>query len=831
MAANPELKFTLRVDGADTATADIKKVDAAVSQSGLSAERSAQRFAAGQKQLDQYGQSARATAAALRQVPAQFTDIVTGLAAGQSPLTVLLQQGGQLKDIFGGVGNAASALGGYVAGLINPLSLTAAAAAALAVAFYQSTEEAQSFSRALINTGNAAGSSADELRDMASRVAEASGASRGAAAEALTGLTAAGTVSANMLEQVTAAAVGLERSGGQAIATTVEQFIALGKDPVEALKKLDEQQHFLSATVLEQVRALVEQGRSADAASLAQSAWADAIAQRIPQLEGQLNSFQIAWRNLAKEASNAWAAMKNVFSDDTTAEKLRAAQARVAGGDASARGDVAVWQAKLDAEKQTVVAQEAANTKRRAELGWLKEGEQFRSKQQKMEGEIAKARELGLQAGKSEAELAKRIGEIREKYAEKTRAGGGARAPRADPLDAELARMRTDLLASEAGLSSSTLKGIDSLTQALRRGKVEAAEYEKLLGLLLDKDTVLRANAVRDEQSQRAQEAMASTVDNLSNAFGRQVSAVGERDMPQAERELSRALRQVSEEADRARESLSQKAASLRTDDIPALEAYRQAMIEVSAAEEAQAAWVRQYSAEQERRNGLMSTGFDRAMLAYANSGRSIADQTEEAFTRAFGKMEDALMDFITTGKANFADFAKSLIADMARIEIKAMLSGGGSGSGESGGGFGGIFNSILSRIKGTFGGGGGLDLAGYAKVADFIDPFARGGAFGPHGQIQAFAAGGVIDRPTLFRFANGGIPSRGLMGESGPEAIMPLTRDGSGRLGVRAQGGGGTMITVNVNGSSGDPATIRRAAGQGAREALAALKGAQKYG
>lgn len=473
-----KVTFRVELDGATETAAGFDKV-----------------AAAGKNAVNQVvtgGQSARATAAALRQIPAQFTDIVTGLASGQNPLTVLLQQGGQLKDMFGGVGNAARALGGYVAGLINPFTVAAAAAVGLAVAYEKAQEESRNFERALINTGNAAATSANELRDMAGRVAEATGGTRGAAAEALTEMAASGSVAAEMLEKVSAVAVGLERSGGQAIATTVEQFVALGRDPVEALKKLDQQSHFLTATVLDQVEALVEQGRSAEAAQVAQTAWADALAQRIPQLEEQLNAFQVAWRALAKAAGDAWAAMQGAFTEATTAEKLRAAQERVAAGDTSARGDVAVWQAKLDAEKQGVAAQAAANIQRRAELGWLKEGEQYRSKQQKMEAEIAKAREVGAQARKSDLEIETRIGQIREKYAEKTRSGGGARAPRSDPLDAELERLRTGLRAADAGLSGSTIKALDSLAEALRRGKVEAAEYGQLLNMVLDKDPVLK---------------------------------------------------------------------------------------------------------------------------------------------------------------------------------------------------------------------------------------------------------------------------------------------------------------------------------------------------
>ena len=91
------------------------------------AAEAAQKAATGS--LGAMGVSAAQTAAALRQVPAQFTDIVTSLASGQAPLTVFLQQGGQLKDVFGGAGAAARALGGYVVSLVSPFTLVAGAVA------------------------------------------------------------------------------------------------------------------------------------------------------------------------------------------------------------------------------------------------------------------------------------------------------------------------------------------------------------------------------------------------------------------------------------------------------------------------------------------------------------------------------------------------------------------------------------------------------------------------------------------------------------------------------------------------------------------------------
>ena len=198
-------------------------------------------------QMNQLGMSSKATAAALRGVPAQFTDIVTALQGGQAPLTVLLQQGGQLKDMFGGVGNAAKALGGYVLGLVNPATIAAAAGAALGLAYYQGAAEATAFNRTLILTGNVAATSSGQLQDMAYSIASSTGATRGAVAETLNEIVGTGKVSADMLGKVTQAAIDMERAGGAAASDTVKEFAALGDAPASAVLKLNEKYHFLTA--------------------------------------------------------------------------------------------------------------------------------------------------------------------------------------------------------------------------------------------------------------------------------------------------------------------------------------------------------------------------------------------------------------------------------------------------------------------------------------------------------------------------------------------------------------------------------------------------------
>lgn len=280
----------------------------------------------GNKQLNEFGMTAKATAAALRQVPAQFTDIVVSLQGGQAPLTVLLQQGGQLKDIFGSVGAATRALGGYILGLVNPFTLVAAAAGTLAYAYMKGAEENEAFTKSLILTGNAAGTTALELSKMAASL-DSGFITQSRAAEVLNTLAQSGNIGKESFERFAKAALEFEKAGGDSVENTIKAFAELGKAPLQASLRLSESTNYLTRSVYEQIRSLEEQGRTIDAAKVAQDAYASSIEASTPKLVNNIGSIERAWNALkgatVGSAASLFDSLANIGRPDAELNSLR----------------------------------------------------------------------------------------------------------------------------------------------------------------------------------------------------------------------------------------------------------------------------------------------------------------------------------------------------------------------------------------------------------------------------------------------------------------------------------------------------------------------------
>ena len=182
--------------------------------------------------------------------------------------------------------------------------------------------------------------------------------------------------------------------------------------------------------------------------------------------------------------------------------------------------------------------------------------------------------------------------------------------------------------------------------------------------------------------------------------------------------------------------------------------------------------------------SGFENLGGDKdkgPLQSFAKSAFDLAKQTEQAFVNAFKGMEDALVKFVTTGKLNFRDLANSIIADLTRMLIRYAVVQP-------------LFKAIFPNIK-----IGSNSANGNVFNNGELVPSANGNVFAKN-KIVPYAYGGIVNKPTLFPMANG----MGLMGEAGPEAIMPLKRGANGKLGVQSSGGvGNIVVNVDASGSS----------------------------
>lgn len=349
------------------------------------------------------GNTAKQTAAALRGVPAQFTDIAVSLQGGQAPLTVFLQQGGQLKDMFGGVGPAAKALGGYILGLVNPFTVAAAAVGVLGLAYYQGSKEQDAFRLSLVSTGNASGTTTGALAEMSKRIGDTVG-TTGQAASALAQLAASGKIASSSFEQIAIAAISWEKATGQAVSTTVAEFNRLADDPVKAIVELNDKYNFLTASVYEQVRAAQEQGDKQAAAAIAEEAYAKALTERSVTIKQNLGTLERAWNDLAGAAKSGWDAILDIGRESNKGPDLNAIQQKInylkstldtGFEDANARQRIASLQAELDGYAKKAKAEQdaaaaaahAAQVQRDGQIayeGFQKNIEQNFTKRQKM---------------------------------------------------------------------------------------------------------------------------------------------------------------------------------------------------------------------------------------------------------------------------------------------------------------------------------------------------------------------------------------------------------------------------------------------------------------
>ena len=344
-----------------------------------------------------FGQGAQLTGYQTAQLSAQLQDFFIQVQGGTNPLTALAQQGSQLGAVFGGAGNALRAVVSLVTPTVAVFGAAAAAIGTLGYAFVNGAREQQAFAKAMVMTGNAAGVTSSQLNEMAKAVATF-GSTRGQGADVLAQLVATGQVARTALAGAAEAAIKLERDGGVAIKDTVQAFADLGRTPLETLKKLNDTQNFLTVSTYKQVQALTEAGKAAEAARVAQEAYASASTSRMGELQAQLGTVEKSWQAIKRAVLGVGDAILNIGRPDSLQDQFAALQAKL---------DTA--QKAPDGERSAARQKFIEDAKQRLEV--LRQ-------QIYAEQEMAQAQADGAEAAKKGIKAADDLAEARKKSAE-----------------------------------------------------------------------------------------------------------------------------------------------------------------------------------------------------------------------------------------------------------------------------------------------------------------------------------------------------------------------------------------------------------------------------
>ena len=352
-----------------------------------------------------------------------------------------------------------------------------------------------------------------------------------------------------------------------------------------------------------------------------------------------------------------------------------------------------------------------------------------------------------------------------------------------------------------------------------RSGKAGPSKADKALIKQLDNerkkiDQVTQSLKFRNEQLLR--DGKTQEIYNQLQAAGVELRSMEGQQIEQLVEEYFRLkeAKEEEEQVERRKQKLIEEIKKITEENISAQDQYNERMEELNELlkegainfKEFEAAGKKAYEQLQEESKNWLA-GATRALDQYAKEATDMAANVERVVANAMQGLEDALVQAARTGKFEFKDLVDSILDDVARLIVRDQITG------PLAQGLSGAINNIFGNATG----GGGI----FSGIGNFFGGLFEDGAAFSKGKVTAFARGGVVNSPTIFPMANG----MGLMGEAGPEAVLPLTRSRSGRLGVEAiGGGGGNVFTVNVDArGSSDPSATSASVKRAVDEALSA--------
>lgn len=697
-------------------------------------------------------------------------------------------------------------IGGVVGGI-------AAAVYGLGKAYYEGEKESEEFNKQLILTGSYAGKTAGQLNEMAKSLA-GNGVTQHDAAGVLAQVVGSGSFRGGQVETVARAAVAMQNATGEAVDKTIANFQKLYDSPTRASEELNKQLHYLTSSQYEYISSLEQRGFKEAAGQAAADAYGKAEQRRSQQIIDNLGIIERAIRSATSRWKEFWDAALNIGRPKTEQYQLEQVNQAInqiyEDRKKSGKSDL------FDAGLQKLLSQ--------------KKGLEFVIKSQEGYAESqAKAKKaddnvtasliyqnrilsenLSWQKKRSAAltELWANVAKAPGKWSQAQRETAVAQinkdnkppvthkspAYHNDEASRLLLQYSQQQAQTEGQIAVAKLSTTEKMTEAHKQllafqqritdlsGKKLTADEKSVLA---HKDEIAQALRGLDIKQQELQhqnainELKKKTVQLTSQLTEEESKVRQQHTMALATMGMGDQQRGRYEERLKIQQQYQDKLEQLKRDSKAkgtyGSDEYRQAEQALKDSLDRRLAEWADYSAKVDAAQGDWMQGASRALDNFLAQGGNVAGMTENVFTNAFNGMADGIANFALTGKMDFRSFTVSILADLAKMEARIAAS------------------KLLGSVLGMFGAGasaGGSTPSGaYSSAALSVIPNADCGVYRSAGLSQY--SGSIVNRPTFFAFARGAA----VMGEAGPEAILPLRRGANGKLGVVAAGSGGMTM------------------------------------
>ncbi|HDR2792841.1 TPA: phage tail tape measure protein [Enterobacter asburiae] len=700
---------------------------------------------------------------AMRMLPAQFTDIATQLAGGQSPWLILLQQGGQVKDSFGGIIPTFRALLGAISPVMVGITALSAATGAMLYAWYAGSATLSDFNKTLVLSGNSAGLTADRMLVLA-RNGQAAGLTFNQTSEALTELVNAGVRAGSRFDDMSQAVARFTDASGVPVDKVAAAFGKLTSDPTSGLIAMAQQFHNVTAEQIAYVAQLQRAGDESAALQAANDAATSGFNEQTKSLRDNMGTIESSADSLKRAFKSMWDAALDIGRPDTAQEMVAKAEAafkkadeiwnlrkgdhyvndeararywndretaRLAldmaqqqAGVAKANEENASREAVAESDRQKYAAQAQANyAKTQSAL------EKYTARQNELNKALRDGRILQADYNINLAAAKKEYEDTLKKPSKRTaavRTPAGTRAT--DTATAQTMELETQLrtLQEHKGINDTISQQRQELWRQQARFTVleEAAKNRTLSAeeksLLASKDEVLS----RAEMNAKLGDQIAAQerLNRLQDTSQKYVTQMGEktRALVAGGSMGSRAAQRQNEEAQLRQGWMN--AGGSDTDP-----GYQN---ELSA--------LKNYYAEQDNLRGDWLSGAKSAWADYADSAADAYGQMKSFATSTFDGIGQNMADMLTTGKANWGDFTRSTLSMLTQILMKQAMAG--------------LVSSATTAMGfdggGYTGSGGKYEPAGIVHRGEFVftkEATSRIGVSNLYRMMKGYATGGLV--------------------------------------------------------------------------------------